>query len=292
MGVRKKALFICGIVYIVAFAAAFIACAYLLHLNQWIVVLIGHLIATIVVFTASSVYKNSSFYDPFWSVAPIPIILYIAFWPVSENLDYEKIALVLIPTLFWALRLTFNWVRRWQGLNDEDFRYKDLKSLKFSKLVDLLGIHIYPTLQVNLSLLPLFYALSISTNTANFWLYLASLFTLMAIILEMISDNQLWKFKKDNSNSGKFIASGLWQYSRHPNYLGEILFWWGIFLMTLSIDNSYWFLFICPLSMSLMFSLKTCSMMDTRNLKKREGYKEYMDKTNQLLIWPFKTKKI
>ena len=114
----------------------------------------------------------------------------------------------------------------------------------------------------------------------------------MAIILEMISDNQLWKFKKDNSNSGKFIASGLWQYSRHPNYLGEILFWWGIFLMTLSIDNSYWFLFIFPLSMSLIFSLKTCSMMDTRNLKKREGYKEYMDKTNQLLIWPFKTKKI
>ena len=292
MGIKSKSLLICGFVYVVAIAAAFITCSYLLHLNQWVMILCGHLIATIVVYLASFIYKNSSFYDPFWSVLPIPIVFYIAFWPVSKNLDQGKIILFIIPILFWGIRLTFNWVRRWEGLNDEDFRYVDLKSLKFSKLIDLFGIHIYPTLQVNLSLLPTYYALSISTNTANIWLYLASLFTFMAVILELISDNQLWKFKKDNSNINKFIDTGLWKFSRHPNYLGEVLFWWGIFFMLLSVDNSYWFLFICPLSMNLMFSLITCSMMDKRSLEKREGFKEYMSKTNQLIIWPFKTKNL
>ena len=159
MGIKSKSLLICGLVYVVSFVAALITCSYLLHLNQWIMILSGHLIATIVVYLASFLYKNSSFYDPFWSVVPIPIIFYIAFWPTSKNLDYEKIILFIVPVLFWGIRLTFNWGRRWEGLNDEDFRYADLKSLKFSKLIDFFGIHIYPTLQVNLSLLPSYYGL-------------------------------------------------------------------------------------------------------------------------------------
>ena len=284
-----KALIICMIVYVIAFFFAFISCAFLIHLNQWLVILIGHLIATIVVFIASSIYKNSSFYDPFWSVAPIPIVLYVAFWPESNHLDYEKISLFLIPILFWGVRLTFNWARKWEGLNDEDFRYKDLKSSRFSKLIDLFAIHIYPTLQVNFSLFPVYFALSISINEASFYLYLASIFTFMAVILEMTADNQLLNFKKDRLNSEKFIQSGLWKYSRHPNYLGEILFWWGIFFMTISVDHSFWFLFICPLTLNLMFSLKTCSMMDNRSLEKRKGYREYMKKTNKLIIWPSKS---
>ena len=282
-----KSSFIFIIVYIISFIVAFISCSYLLHLNQWLVVLIGHLSATIVLFTASSIYNNSSFCDPFWSVAPIPIILYVSFWPESKILDYEKIFLFLMPVLFWGTRLTFNWARNWEGLSEEDFRYKDLKSYKFSKLIDLFAIHIYPTLQVNLSLFPVYFALSVSSNEANFFLYLSSLFTCMAIILEMTADKQLFEFKKDKANFRKFIQSGLWKHSRHPNYLGEILFWWGVFFMCISVSGKFWFLFVCPLTMNLMFTLKTCSMMDERNLKKRKGYDEYMKKTNQLIIWPF-----
>ena len=287
MGIKVKSLIICLLVYVFALAISILICSNIV-LNQWVTVLIAHIIATVIVYIASSLFKNSSFYDPFWSIAPIPIVIYISFWPDSENLDYEKIFLFFIPVLYWGIRLTYNWARRWEGLYDEDFRYEDLKELKFSSFIDFFGIHLYPTLQVNLSLLPLYYGLSVSTNTSSYWLYLASFYTIMAVTLELISDNQLWKFKKNKDNKNKFIKTGLWSYSRHPNYLGEILFWWGIFFMTLAVDTSYWYLFICPLSMNLMFALITCKMMYDRSLVKRDGYKYYMDKTNQLLVFPKK----
>ena len=287
MGIKVKSLIICLLVYVFALAISILICSNIV-LNQWVTVLVAHIIATVIVYIASSLFKNSSFYDPFWSIAPIPIVIYISFWPDSEKLDYEKIFLFFIPVLYWGIRLTYNWARRWEGLYDEDFRYEDLKELKFASFIDFFGIHLYPTLQVNLSLLPLYYSLSVSTNTPSYWLYMASFYTIMAVTLELISDNQLWKFKKNKDNKNKFIKTGLWSYSRHPNYLGEILFWWGIFFMTLAVDVSYWYLFICPLSMNLMFALITCKMMDDRSLVKRDGYKDYMHKTNQLLIFPKK----
>lgn len=284
MGIKVKSLIICLLVYVFALAISILICSNIV-LNQWVTVLIAHIIATVIVYIASSLFKNSSFYDPFWSIAPIPIVIYISFWPDSENLDYEKIFLFFIPVLYWGIRLTYNWARRWEGLYDEDFRYEDLKELKFASFIDFFGIHLYPTLQVNLSLLPLYYGLSVSTNTSSYWLYLASFYTIMAVTLELISDNQLWKFKKNKDNKNKFIKTGLWSYSRHPNYLGEILFWWGLFFMTISIEPDFWYLFVCPLIMNLMFSLITCKMMDNRSLERRDDYTEYLRNTRQLIPW-------
>ena len=65
------------------------------HLNQWLMILVGHLSATLVVFIASRIVNNSSLYDPFWSVAPIPIAIYLAFWPSSQLINIEKILLIL-----------------------------------------------------------------------------------------------------------------------------------------------------------------------------------------------------
>ena len=234
---------------------------------------------------SSRIYKNSSLYDPFWSVAPIPIAIYIALWPESSEINLEKVILILIPVMYWALRLTINWMRDWDGLEHEDFRYIDLKAKPFAFLIDLFGIHIYPTLQVNLSLFPIYYALSVSTNEVGILLYLASLFTVLAVTLELVADEQMRKFRSNVSNKGKTMRQGLWSYSRHPNYLGEILFWWGLYFMTISIDINYWYLFICPLIMNLMFSLITCQMMDNRSLERRPDYADYMKSTRQLIIW-------
>ena len=282
---RAKSFLITGVVYIVALVVAIAAAYQFIDAHQWLVVLTGHLFATLVVFVSSRIYKNSSLYDPFWSVAPIPIAIYIALWPESNEINLEKVILILIPVMYWALRLTINWMRDWDGLEHEDFRYIDLKAKPFAFLIDLFGIHIYPTLQVNLSLFPIYYALSVSTNEVGILLYLASLFTVLAVTLELVADEQMRKFRSNVSNKGKTMRQGLWSYSRHPNYLGEILFWWGLYFMTISIDINYWYLFICPLIMNLMFSLITCQMMDNRSLERRLDYADYMKSTRQLIIW-------
>tara|TARA_B100001057_G_scaffold500137_1_gene613703 strand:- start:1374 stop:2225 length:852 start_codon:yes stop_codon:yes gene_type:complete len=272
------------VLYLVSFAVACYTCTFLKDLNQWIMIFAGHLNATLVVFIGSQIYKNSSLYDAFWSVAPVPIVLFLSVNPESGLINIEKVILVIFPIIVWAIRLTSNWARDWGGLYDEDFRYIDLKRKPLGFLIDLFGIHIYPTLQVNISLLPVYFALSISTNEVNIFLYLTCFFTLLAVLLETIADEQMRNFRK-TKKIHKTMKSGLWAYSRHPNYLGEILFWWGIYFMTISIDLNYWYLFVCPLMMNLLFSLITCQMMDKRSLERRSDYHEYMRSTPKLLLW-------
>ena len=274
------------ITYTTAFFVAFFACKYSIGLNQWLMILIGHLSATVVVFVFSRIYRNSSLYDPFWSVAPIPIAIYLSLYPETGEINTTKVLLITAPILFWGIRLTLNWARDWKGLIDEDFRYINLKEKPFAILIDLFGIHIYPTLQVNLSLLPIYFSLSLSNADVNIWLVIASLFTCLSVVLETVADEQMRKFRRNKENLGKTMRKGLWSLSRHPNYLGEILFWWGLYFMTISLDLNYWYLFICPLIMNLMFSLITCQMMDNRSIERRKDYVEYMNSTRQLLIFP------
>ena len=78
---------------------------------------------------------------------------------------------------------------------------------------------------------------------------------------------------------------GLWKYSRHPNYLGEVSFWFGIYIFALASELASLWLLACPSVMLALFVFISCPMMDNRSLKKRPDYKEYMDKTPQLIMW-------
>jgi steroid 5-alpha reductase family enzyme len=255
--------------------------------HLWKAITIGHLVATLIIYLASVLAKNSSFYDPFWSIAPLPIVMYLSFMSYEKDENLIKILVILIPVTYWSLRLTNNWRRSWKGLTHEDFRYIDLKTRfkKFPYLIDFFGIHLYPTLQVNFSLFPLYYYFHSDLSSIPIALYIFSFFTIGAVLLEHLADEQMREFRSKPENKGKTMNRSLWKYSRHPNYLGEVLFWWGLYLMTLSVNLNLWWLFICPLSMTLMFTLVTCSMMDNRSLLNRPDYSTYMAKTSQLLLW-------
>ena len=213
--------------------------------------------------------------------------MYLSFMSYEKDENLIKILIILIPVTYWSLRLTNNWRRSWKGLTHEDFRYIDLKTRfkKFPYLIDFFGIHLYPTLQVNFSLFPLYYYFHSDLSSIPIALYIFSFFTIGAVLLEHLADEQMREFRSKPENKGKTMNSSLWKYSRHPNYLGEVLFWWGLYLMTLSANLNLWWLFICPLSMTLMFTLVTCSMMDNRSLLNRPDYSTYMAKTSQLLLW-------
>ena len=148
---------------------------------------------------------------------------------------------------------------------------------------DLFGIHLIPTLIVNVSLYPIYVALT--SENLNELVYVGFILIIIAVVIQYISDDQMRKFRKDESNLGKTMKYGLWKYSRHPNYLGEVSFWFGIYIFALASGTSSLWLLTCPIVMLGLFIFISCPMMDNRSLMRRPDYKEYMDKTPQLFMW-------
>ena len=278
---KKGSLILVFFYYVISFYLAYLITK-TTSLDGWLLILVWHITATLFVFLFSNIHKNSSIYDPFWHVAPIPIVFYIA---NQSSLPDLQLNLVLSAFLFWALRLTYNWYLNWTNLNHEDFRYIDLKdNNRFIAFInDLFGIHLIPTLIVNVSLYPIYEALM--SNNLNNLIYIGFILIILAVVIQYISDAQMRKFKSNESNFDKTMKYGLWKYSRHPNYLGEVSFWFGIYIFALASGSTSIWLLACPMVMLALFVLISCPMMDNRSLKKRSDYKEYMDKTPQLIMW-------
>ena len=274
---------ICILIYVVSFYLSYLLLSESIS-HIWMKITLWHIYATLFIYIGSVILKNSSLYDPFWSVAPVPIVIYLAI--NSDNSMLLKI-LVTFPIIFWAARLTRNWLISWKGFEHEDFRYIDLKNTNIYKAEfnNFFGIHLFPTLIVNICLYPLVFIFLNPIEVTPF-LYFASIFTFMAVVLETVSDEQMRQFRNNPNNKGKTMKYKLWKYSRHPNYLGEICFWFGIYFMGLSSNLAPIWIIICPLSMLALFIFASCPMMDERSLKNRKDYKEYMEKTSQLLLLP------
>ncbi len=278
---KKGSLTLVFFYYVISFYLAYLV-AMNVDLDGWLLIFVWHITATLIIFLFSYIHKNSSIYDPFWHVAPIPIVFYIADQSSLTNLETN---LILSAFLFWALRLTYNWFLNWSNLDHEDFRYIDLKNNNkfFAFINDLFGIHLIPTLIVNISLYPIYVALT--SNNLNNLVYVGFILIIVAVTIQYISDAQMRDFRKDVNNLGKTMKYGLWKYSRHPNYFGEVSFWFGIYIFALASGSSAIWLLACPTLMLALFVFISCPMMDNRSLKKRSDYKEYMDRTPQLFMW-------
>jgi steroid 5-alpha reductase family enzyme len=261
--------------YLVAGAAAVTAAAIARHLVPGLhpVTAAGaaDLVATIVVFAFSAGFDNSSIYDPYWSVAPVPIAL---FWVLASGGagTRPRQAAVLVLLAAWAVRLTVNCLARWRGLGHEDWRYAGYRRLGIWYWpVSFLGFHLMTTLFVFLGCLPLWPALTVDVRAVGVLDAAALVVTVGAIGIEAVSDRQLRRFLARPRMAGRLIDEGLWARSRHPNYLGEVLFWWGLWLFGLAADPWWWWTIVGPAAITLMFVLISVPMMD-RHLRGRRTY--------------------
>jgi steroid 5-alpha reductase family enzyme len=248
-------------------------------------VLATDITATIVIFIFSMSFSNSSIYDPYWSIVPLLIVFYLV--TLFPHGNHARQLLILALVIFWSIRLTINWYRGWQGISHQDWRYTSIaeKAGKWYWPVSFLGIHFMPTIFVFSGCLPLWYSIS---GTAPFNIYdiLAALFTLSAILTEWLADEQLIKFRKNNSKNS-IIRTGIWKYSRHPNYLGEISFWGGLFLFVITsggISNfeGYWTI-VGLVSMIILFKFISIPIMEKRNKTLKYGYSKYIEQVPALL---------
>ncbi len=250
-----------------------------------LVVGVADLVATGVIFLFSFIAQNSSIYDPYWSVAPVPIALYWLLQPGSNGLINPRHALIFALVCLWAIRLTANWASQWRGLGHEDWRYRDIKRQTgtFYWMVSLVGIHVMPTILVFGGCLALWPALS-DKNSHLTWLDgVAALVTLTAIVIEATADLQMRRFRRDSASKHRPFPSGLWSVSRHPNYFGEVLFWWGLYLFVPLSYPSFRWVVIGPLLILGLFLGISIPLMERHLLAEHPDYGEYQ----RVVVSPF-----
>ena len=250
-------------------------------------VLLADLVATVVIFGFSRAFRNSSFYDAYWSVIP-PLIALWWMWRFDMGSDPRALLMTAL-VWFWAIRLTANWATFWEGLHHEDWRYPLVRARagKAAVLADFFGIHLFPTLIVFAACLPI-YAVMRHGGAPLGWLdAVAAVVTLGAILIELIADLQLHAFIKHKKVPGSFIKSGLWAWSRHPNYFGETSFWWGLMLFGLAAAPQHW-MWIVPgaVAMNAMFLFASIPLMDERSVERRPAYRDHMAEVPALFPWP------
>ena len=278
MNERKKRLFgilIIGLTYLLASAVG-IGVFFLLPFEIWFSVLVADVVATVVVFVVSVICSNASVYDPYWSVQPI-IILLAAACGFGVNLTGSLLIAVIC---FWGIRLTANWAYTFHGLDCQDWRYTMLKEKSggFYPIINFFGIHLIPTLIVYLCTIPAVYVLKLAPDFNLLALPFAIL-SLLAVILQGVSDIQMHKFRR--LKTGGFIRAGLWKYSRHPNYLGEILMWWGVGVYS-AISVGVNLFIVGAVANTLLFLFVSIPMADKRQSRK-EGFEDYKNNTRSLL---------
>jgi steroid 5-alpha reductase family enzyme len=250
--------------------------------------LVADVVATFVIFGFSLRYRNSSFYDAYWSVIPPLLAIYWYSTNISTGVDNARSALVIGLVCFWAIRLTGNWATYWGGLHHEDWRYPIVRARagKAAVWADLFGIHLYPTFQVFIACLPVYAVMTLGQAPLGWLDALAFVVTLGAIAIETIADLQLHAFIA-RRKPGEFIQSGLWGWSRHPNYFGEISFWWGLMLFGLAAaPGQWWWIVPGALSMTAMFMFASIPFMDNRSRERRPAYGEYMRKVSAIVPLP------
>ena len=268
-------------IYIMA-AALGLGVYMLMPFAFWAKLLIADIACTVFVFIFSMIFKNASVYDPYWSVQPIVIVVFFA----CGHMITLPSLLLLISIIYWGIRLTGNWAYTFGGLKHQDWRYTKFEneSGKIYPLINLAGIHLMPTLIVYLCTLPAVFVIR-NELCANAGSVIGMAVCIGAATLQLFSDVQMQRYRKSGEHG--LIRTGLWKYARHPNYLGEILMWWGVGIQAVSVMPDHWYLLAGALANTIMFFAVSIPLADKRQSQK-PGYAEYKAATRSLLPIPKK----
>lgn len=277
----SKDLYWVALAYVIAILVAGLVTVYAEEYSMLWRALFADIAATLVIFLFGTFFRNSSFYDPYWSVTPTILLLY---WGWDLILSDPRVFCLFLITLFWSLRLTHNWMRSWSGLDHVDWRYINFKETTgiFYPLVDLFGIHLAPTIMVFLGCLPFFWLTNSLQTNWQIADYLWVLIGFAGVYLEMRADNVLREFKLTNTQPGKVLDYDVWGLCRHPNYLGELSFWFVIGLAGFIGLTEYkaWIGFVVMLALFVFYSIPA---LDKKLIESKNGYQDYIDATWSLI---------
>ncbi len=228
--------------------------------------------------------KNSSIVDIFWG-AGFVIVAWVAFALTPDGFTPRKILIGALVTL-WGVRLSLHILARNAG-KPEDFRYQKWRAengarwwwFSFFQVFLLQGVLLWiiatPLLAAQLSATP-------STLT---WLdYAAVPVWLIGFCFEALGDWQLARFKANPANRGKVLNTGVWRYTRHPNYFGDAAQWWAYYLVAVAAGG-WWTLFSPALMTGLLLRVSGVTLLEKTLQETKPGYKEYAETTSEFIPW-------
>jgi steroid 5-alpha reductase family enzyme len=231
----------------------------------------------------SVVLKNVSIVDMFWGFG---FVLVNTFYFFNTEPTPAKIILLVLVAV-WGLRLSIYLAIRNIG-KPEDFRYQEFRKkygenrywwISFFQTFLLQGILMFiislPLLGVNL------YSTS---RSLSFLDYLGILIWTIGFIFEAGGDKQLAQFKKNTANKGKVLSTGLWHYTRHPNYFGDSAVWWGFGLFCLSA-GSYWLVAGSVIMTLLIIKVSGVALLEKSLKNQKPLYATYIEKTSSFIPW-------
>jgi len=238
------------------------------------------------VWIASLILTDASIIDMFWGGGFAMIALTTLL--TSENLSPIGIATGL-AVIAWGFRLWLHLFIRWRKEGEEDYRYQKMRAYHGSKFWwrSIFTVFTFQGILMWLVSMPFMTAFHFGGGAAL--PVLSIVFLLVALgglYMEASADIQLTKFRA-MENKPPLLDSGWWKYTRHPNYFGDAVFWWGIYgAVVAATPEAIWTIFAPIIMNYLLVNVSGAEMLE-RRLKHKPGYEDYMARTNRFVpkIW-------
>ncbi len=244
--------------------------------------LVAILVFAVVFWLVSIAKRKVSIVDSLWSLMFL-LATVVYFLSLAET--GPRAVLVLVLVTVWALRLSAHiTVRNWG--QDEDHRYRQIRAnnepgFVWKSLYIVFGLQGLLAWIISLPLL-----LSLASPAPLGWLDVAGVaLWLLGMVFEAGGDWQLLRFGADAANRGKVLDTGLWRYTRHPNYFGEACIWWGYFLIALAAGG-WWSVFAPVLMTFLLLRVSGVALLEKDIQERRPAYREYIERTNAFFPGP------
>jgi steroid 5-alpha reductase family enzyme len=233
---------------------------------------------------ASLALKDSSIVDVFWGTGFV-VATWAAFLLTPDGFEMRKLLLSVLVTI-WGLRLSLYILMRNWG-KPEDYRYQAWREAaggawwwrSFFKVFLLQGVILW------IVSAPLFAAQISAQPDQLTWLdYLAVLVWLIGFTFEAVGDWQLRRFKANPANQGMVLQTGVWRYTRHPNYFGDAVQWLAYYLVAL-VAGGWWTLFSPIIMTTLLLRVSGVTLLEKTLKEEKSGYKEYIETTSEFIPW-------
>jgi steroid 5-alpha reductase family enzyme len=247
--------------------------------------LVGTMGLATVVWFISLVMRDVSIVDVYWGFGFVVLAWVYA---LGASAHTPRAIIVVILVTLWGARLSLYLLRRKWGAG-EDYRYQAMRNKDEGRFswVSLVSVFWLQALILWIVSLPVFEAVRhLEPDVLTAPDIVGILVFAVGLFFESVGDRQLARFRADPANRGKVLDRGLWRYTRHPNYFGDALVWWGLFLMAASNPESWWTILSPILMTTLLVKVSGVALLEKDLTKTKPAYRRYLETTSAFVPWP------